>query len=198
MSVHACCVRLDRTVGEIFEYVVGPARDETLALLPDIERAAVTMFSEEDLPSRLREHVLPLAFFATAAREGRLFVATEVARAIPVGFAVTTRIDGTSHLYEMDVLPEHGRQGLGRRLVEAVVERARELGDSCLTLTTFRHVAWNAPFYSKLGFEILSGEVLGPELAACLETEARRGLDATKRVAMRLALEVSDDGLTPS
>jgi len=171
-------------------YVVGPARQEALALLRDIERAATVMFPEEDLPLRLREHVLPLAFFETAAREGRLFVATEEARRIPVGFAVTTRIDGTSHLFEMDVLPEHGRRGLGRRLVEVVVERARELGDPSVTLTTFRHLAWNAPFYSKLGFEILDGEVLGPELAACLETEARRGLDPTKRVAMRLALEV--------
>ena len=178
-------------VERISGYVIGPAREDALALLPDIERAAVAMFSEKDIPRRLREGVLPIAFFETAACEGRLFVVTEAARGIPVGFAATIRIDGASHLYEMDVLPEHGRQGLGRRLVEVVVERARELGDPSVTLTTFRHVAWNAPFYSKLGFEIVSGDALGPELAACLETEARRGLDRSKRVAMRLALEVS-------
>ena len=171
-------------------YVIGPAREDALVGLPEIERAAGAIFAEEDLPARMREHVLSLAFFEAAAREGRLFVATEVARKIPVGFAVTTRVDGSSHLFELDVLPDHGRQGLGRALVETVVDRARGLGDASVTLTTFRHVGWNAPFYTKLGFEILNGDSMGPELAACLEAEARRGLDPAKRVAMRLALSV--------
>ena len=73
-------------------YVIGPAREDALVGLPEIERAAGAIFAEEDLPARMREHVLSLAFFEAAAREGRLFVATEVARKIPVGFAVTTRV----------------------------------------------------------------------------------------------------------
>ena len=175
---------------QISGYVIEPAREGALAGLPDIERAAGEIFPEEDLPAKMREHVLPLAFFKTAARESRLFVATEVARNIPVGFALTTRVDGCTHLYEMDVLPDHGRQGLGRGLVEAVAGRARERGDARVTLTTFRHLAWNAPFYRKLGFEMLDGDSLGPDLAACLEDEARRGLDPAKRVAMELVLRI--------
>ena len=181
---------LARVVEKISGYVIGPAGDDALASLPDIERAAAEIFAEEDLPASMREHALPLAFFEAAAREGRLFVATEVARNIPVGFALTTRVDGCTHLYEMDVLPDHGRQGLGRRLVEAVADRARARGDARVTLTTFRHVAWNASFYRKLGFVMLDGDSLGPELTACLEAEVRRGLDPAKRVAMQLALRI--------
>lgn len=171
-------------------YVIGPAREDALAALPDIERAAGAIFPEEDLPARMREQVLPVAFFEAAAQEGRLFVATEVARRLRVGFAVTTRVDGSIHLFELAVLPDHGRQGLGRALVETVVDRARELGDASVTLTTFRHLAWNAPFYMKLGFEMLDGGQIGPELMTCLEAETHRGLDPAKRVAMRIVLGV--------
>lgn len=175
-------------VEEIAGYVIGPAREDALAGLPDIIRAAGAIFPEEDLPARMREQVLPIAFFENAAGEGRVFVATEVARRLPVGFAVTIQVDGSSHLFELDVLPDHGRQGVGRALVETVVDRARELGDASVTLTTFRHLAWNAPFYRKLGFEVLDSGQTGPELMAHLEAETRRGLDPAKRVAMRLAL----------
>ncbi|MFP8873893.1 MAG: GNAT family N-acetyltransferase [Myxococcota bacterium] len=171
-------------------YVIGLARADGVAELLGIDVAAGAIFPEEDLPAHMRDRGLPLSFFETAAREGRLFVARQEALEWPVGFAVSMHVDGTSHLYELAVLPDHGRKGLGRALVEAVVEQSRERGDTSVTLTTFRHLAWNAPFYMKLGFEMLDAEILGPELAHCLEAEVCRGLDPAKRVAMRLALKV--------
>jgi hypothetical protein len=54
-------------------------------------------------------------------------------------------------------------------------------------LTTFRHLPWNAPFYQKVGFRILEKANLDEQLAEILEEEAK-GLDITKRVAMRLDL----------
>jgi hypothetical protein len=54
-----------------------------------------------------------------------------------------------------------------------------------VTLTTFRDVPWNMPFYARLGFEIVPPEQVGPALFAIVEGETRRGLDPARRVVMR-------------
>ena len=53
---------------------------------------------------------------------------------------------------QLDVLPAHQRRGLGRALIAAAEEEARRRGLPCLWLRTFRDIAWNAPFYARLGF----------------------------------------------
>ena len=104
------------------------------------------------MPSPQRESSLPASFFADSARAGHLFVAVELATEEPVGFAALTRVDGGAHLFQVSVAPEHGRQGLGRGLVEAAVTWAQGQGDPGITLTTFSHLPWNGPFYAKNGF----------------------------------------------
>src|SRR5690349_18843714 len=59
--------------------------------------------------------------------------------------------DGTAYVEEMDVLTDHGRRGLGGRLLEAVCTWAREQGHPAVTLSTFRDVPWNGPFYRDTG-----------------------------------------------
>ena len=59
---------------------------------------------------------------------------------------------------------------------------------TALTLTTFRDVAWNAPFYQRLGFAVLPREAISPYLAGHLRDEIERGLPADRRCAMRLGL----------
>jgi len=169
-------------------YRIEQARPDGVAALPAIEVAAAAIFSEDDLAPALREHGLPEPFFAEAAKDGRVFVGIEEATDEPVGFAIATCVDGSAHLYEMDVLPEHGGLGLGRTLVAAIVGWARAAGHSSVTLTTFRHLPWNAPFYRSMGFEDVDPVSCPPELAGCLRDEAEHGLDSEKRVAMRLRL----------
>jgi len=43
-------------------------------------------------------------------------------------------------------------RGIGTALVQAACEEARWAGHRSLTLCTFRDVAWNGPFYRRLGF----------------------------------------------
>ena len=52
-------------------------------------------------------------------------------------------------------------KGIGRRLIACVADRPAK-GLASLTLTTFRDVPWNAPFYARLGFEMIT--TLTPEL----------------------------------
>jgi predicted N-acetyltransferase YhbS len=104
----------------------------------------------------------------------------------PVGFAHVEVIEPNAvHLEELDVHPEHGRRGLGTRLVMAVCDWAASTGFASVTLTTFRDVPWNMPFYARLGFTVISATQLSPALRARVQDEARRGLDPLTRVAMR-------------
>jgi hypothetical protein len=53
-----------------------------------------------------------------------------------------------------------------------------------VTLTTFRDVPWNAPYYERLGFQAIADN--SPGLAEIMREEASRGLDPATRVAMIL------------
>jgi len=70
----------------------------------------------------------------------------------PVGFAAAAPIDAFFHLAELSVDPNHGRIGIGQALVEAIAGLADRRGLAGVTLTTFRDVPFNAPFYARLGF----------------------------------------------
>lgn len=106
----------------------------------------------------------------------------------PVGYALVDLVDGHAHLEQLSVVPEHGRQGMGQALVEAVVDWARARGDLAVTLTTFRDVAFNAPFYVKHGFTALDDGDLTDGLQAVVARETSEGLDPTTRVVMRRSL----------
>ena len=105
----------------------------------------------------------------------------------PRGFACVDVVDGVAHLWQLSVHPSWGRQGIGRALIEAVCDWASSNGYPAVTLTTFRDVPWNAPFYSRLGFRTL--DEFPPGLAAIREHEKDLGDDDFgPRVAMRREL----------
>jgi GNAT superfamily N-acetyltransferase len=102
----------------------------------------------------------------------------------PVGFACVDLVDGAAHLWQLSVVPSAGRRGLGTSLVEAVCAWAGAQGLPAVTLTTFRDVPWNGPFYRRLGFREL--DELTPGLAAIRAHEAAIGDDRFgARIAMR-------------
>ena len=164
-------------------YRIATARPSDVPLLPAIELAAATLLAGHAPASNLTE-TTGQADLEDAQRHGRLWVA--LADCVPVGFAHIEVLDpGVAHLEEIDVHPEHGRRGLGRRLVTAVCRWAGTNGYSWVTLTTFRDVPWNMPFYERLGFAEIPPEERSPALLSVIEDETRRGLDPRLRVAMR-------------
>jgi len=82
-------------------------------------------------------------------------------------------------------LPEHGRRGIGRALLDEVEREARLRGLAALELTTDTHVAWNRPWYEKIGFRVVTPSEQGAGLASAVADEERRGFDLSRRVAMR-------------
>jgi hypothetical protein len=72
--------------------------------------------------------------------------------------------------------------------VEHLAALAAADGRAAITLTTFRDVPWNAPYYERLGFTVVEPADQGPELAALVAEEAERIPGEAPRVAMRRAL----------
>ena len=167
------------------DYAIRPAGPEHPSLLAAVEQAAATLFPPGSIPDAIRADSVPLPVLEEAVERGDLFVAT-TAEGTVIGFALFEEWEGAAYLAEMDVVPEHGRKGVGRALLAAVAGRAKSLGHKALYLTTFSHVPWNAPFYAKHGFAVLKEEKTPPELALTLAAERARGLE--NRVAMRLLL----------
>ena len=169
-------------------YRIEYARPDDLASLEEIQIEAASLFPEEDVPSEIREQGIPPAILVEATREERLWIAVEIRSDTTVGFALAIEVGHWGHLSEVDVLPSHGRRGIGRALVATVAEWARNRRFPSITLTTFRHLAWNAPFYQSLGFEEFLPDEWPPEFAARVKVETGPGVDPAKRVAMRLPL----------
>ena len=163
-------------------YVIGLAAPDQIAQLPAVERRAAARF-DDALAVRMVESVLPLEVLAEAQHSDRLWVA-----ALPdkraVGFALVELAGTRVHLAELDVLPEYGRQGVGAGLLRTVEAWASSAGYEAITLTTYRDVPWNAPFYAKLGFTELEHDMLDERLLSVLEHEAALGLEPPARIVM--------------
>lgn len=170
-------------------YAIDRARPGDLVRLGEIERAAVQLLSGH-LPERMLAESTDPACLNAAQRRGRLWVARS--DEIPVGFAYVELLEpDVAHLAELHVHPDHGRRGLGRRLVRAVCAWATASRYEAVTLTTFRDLPWNGPFYARMGFEQVLPAELSPALHAVLMYEAAEGIDPAQRVAMRWPVTLS-------
>jgi ribosomal protein S18 acetylase RimI-like enzyme len=166
---------------------IRQATSADLPALRAIEAAADTtyerLFGELDWPE-------PSAGEWRARQPGFLVVAGEPA----YGFAHVLVIGGHAHLEQLAVRPEHQQRGVGTALVRAVLQRAGNEGHSRLTLSTYADVPWNAPFYRRLGFEVV--ERLTPFERELQEREEAMGLMRYgDRVVMQVALpsQVTDE-----
>jgi GNAT superfamily N-acetyltransferase len=124
-----------------------------------------------------RPHIAAGAAWVAETADGRI-----------VGFVAGEVAGDVMHVWELAVAAEAQGEGLGRPLMAAARDRARDLGLAAVTLTTFRDVPWNAPFYARLGYRVLAADELDARLAAILRAEVENDLPAEQRCAMRLEL----------
>ncbi|MEM1433825.1 MAG: GNAT family N-acetyltransferase [Pseudomonadota bacterium] len=171
-------------------YSLRPARTGDFPQLRTIEQAAAGLFPA----GRVNIDETLTAAALTAHLNNRWLYCVSVATAAthdggadaPVGFVAATPDGEALHINEMSVHPDHGQQGLGTRLLTFCVRRARRRGFTALTLTTFADLAWNAPFYRRLGFGDCAEDRLTSSLQKHLDAERQAGL--TQRIAMQLPL----------
>ena len=152
--------------------IIRPALPADVLRLPAIEAAAGEAFRSIGMPEVADDPLPDVQQLKRHASDGRVRVAT-VSNEV-VGYALAVVRDGSAHLEQVSVHPDHAGQRIGADLIDAVASWARDRGDKRLTLTTFAKVPWNAPYYRRLGFQALPDDALGPQLAAELSAERMR------------------------
>lgn len=162
-------------------------RGTDIGRLEAVERSATTLFRTlPDLAWLAEDRTAGPEAQARAIAQGLSWVAVDEADQ-PVGFLIAAiEDDADLHVLELALAADHQGRGAGRTLMQTARREAQARALSALTLTTFRRVAWNAPFYARLGYEALTAEAMPAYLLEALAAQAEHGL--TDRVAMRLSL----------
>jgi len=167
---------------------VRPTREQDAPLLPAIERSAGQVFRAipslawiaDDIVQSAQEH---LEF----VRLGTSWVAVDIYDR-PLGFLNGQVLGREFHICQAAVDRAHQERGYGRALIKAAIDWAKAQKLAAITLTTFRDVPWNEPFYRSLGFETLEVAQLCTRLLETLRKEVKHGLSKEQRCAMRLRL----------
>ena len=166
------------------------AREDDAALLPAVERSAAQSFRMAPGLGWIAEgDMVDEAVHLGRVRNGTCWVAVDE-QDTPIGFLSAEAMEERElHIYEMSVIETSQGQGVGRPLLTAAIEWAVAKHLTALTLTTFRHVPWNAPLYSRLGFKVMNTPHLDARLATLLRKEVESGFAEGTRCAMRLSLD---------
>ena len=101
---------------------------------------------------------------------------------VVAAYLLADRIEVFAHIEQVSVHPDYGRRGVGAQLIEHLDKWATDRGLTALTLTTFRDVPWNGPYYERLGFREMTDAP--EELVAIRAHETELGLDEWPRIAM--------------
>lgn len=173
--------------------MIRPPRHDELERLREIERTAGQLFLAAGMPEVAADEPPPVEVLDNYRRAGWAWVITvDGGGGVPAGYAIVDVLDDpgpgrerSAHIEQVTVHPDRAGIGLGRRLLEHVAAVAHRRGLDAVTLTTFRDIPWNAPYYERLGFRILDETELGPGLRRVRDAEAAHGLDPARRVCMR-------------
>jgi ribosomal protein S18 acetylase RimI-like enzyme len=159
------------------------ARRDELEALRKIERDAGRAFATIGMPEIAAHEPPSVAELEAFVSTGHAWVAVDSSDH-PVAYLLSDVVDGCAHIEQVSVAPEHARRGLGASLIDRLEADAAARHQPALTLTTFRDVPWNAPYYARLGFAVLEAGEYTPELRALIERERNAIPSDMVRVAM--------------
>ena len=164
-------------------YGISPAQPEDVDALIAIDLAAGQLFASTGLITgdALLDHVPATVFEQAIAADDVCKMHDRAGD--PVGFALVSQRGGTLYLDQISIHPDHGRQGLGASLMQHVFLLARQRKLRQVTLSTFRDVPWNGPFYNKLGFRELARKEMADWMLE-LEKIQAHSLDVSQRCFM--------------
>jgi predicted N-acetyltransferase YhbS len=172
-------------------YRIRTALLEELPRLSQLERAAAGRFLDTPYGFLVDGDPLSLDFIQQQWQAGAVWVAVDQ-REVVVGYAIAREVADTLYLQQIDVAPEHGRRGIGSALVTTVCAWAKQQDYAIVSLSTFRDIPWNAPFYSNLGFCPVDEADLTTGFQQLRRKELADGLPISDRIIMYCTLSLSD------
>jgi len=159
------------------------AHPEDLGKLASVERSAASVFRDAGLSWIAEGETMDPADLEMMCEDGTLWVSVNEADE-PIGFVAAHELDSKFYITEVSVARSYQRQGIGAELILTVIDYAKANGFPAVTLTTYRDLSWNAPFYYKLGFVEIDPMDAGPGHTEKLQAEAEAGHDLARRCIM--------------
>lgn len=176
--------------------------------LPSLEVVGGEIFRTVGMDAIADDEPPALAPLQASQEAGHIWVATtEPSAASPgdsqkiVGYILVHLLHSAggnppcAHIQQVTLSPEFAGQKIGAKLVKHVEAWASSQGFQQISLTTFRDVPWNAPYYQRLGFNVVSDEELLEAKNVALKdvVDEEKGVEVLARwprVAMRKSLKV--------
>ncbi|CZS88882.1 related to GNAT family acetyltransferase [Rhynchosporium agropyri] len=167
------------------EFTIRRPRTSDIPLLAQVEHSAAQIYRTAGMDSLADGATLDPYILITIANAGYLLIAANRFDE-PIGFLGGNYLSGNFHIIELSVAREYQGRGIGSALVTTMSQQVRLEGYRSITLTTFKDLPWNAPWYAKLGFEEVKAQDMGKEFEKLVDSEARHGLDPKRRCVMRM------------
>ena len=169
------------------DIVIRKALQSEIPLLQDVQLDAGELFRSAGMDDVADHPPEDAAILADAINADMIWVACQP-DGTPIGMAHVTDLDGVAYLQEIAMRASHGRRGTGASLLRAVMAELRGCGYRRMTLSTFSHLAWNRPFYEKLGFKVIPKAAWDDSFHDIRRGEVDAGLDIDMRVFMGVSL----------
>ena len=169
------------------DFNIRKARFADIPFLGPVERSAAELFRTANLDFLVDGSTVDPKILAAMIDASHLWVACDFMD-YPVGFSGGEHIEGNFHLVEISVAQDFQGKGVGRALMERMEADVRREGYKSMTLTTYRSLAWNGPWYGRMGFMEVRAEDMGRTYLGILEGERQHGFDMSARCVMRKIL----------
>lgn len=161
---------------------IRDAQPADITAMREIEQSAGEMFLLVDMPEIAADPAPVRRVYRNAITRKRAWLA--LYQGWPAGYLIAKDLDGNLYLDQLSVDPDFARKGIGAALIDYAEQIAKDSGLPRMTMFTFAHVPWNAPYYQRLGFEQLPIEHYGPQLQRVLQAELAADLHRWSRVCL--------------
>lgn len=169
------------------DFTIREARNEDIPLLGPVERSAAQLFRTVNLDYLATGPTVPQTLLSAMARSNHLWVAVNETDQ-PIGFAAGEVLDGNFHIVEISVAQDSQGKGVGKALLAELMRQVKQEGFTAVTLTTYRSLPWNGPWYNRMGFSEVKVNEMGKEYAKIWDLETQHGHDMDLRCIMKKRL----------
>ena len=187
LAMAAAAVQQSENPQTTRDFSIRKARFADIPFLGPVERSAAELFRTANLDFLLDGSTVDPKVLAAMIDAQHLWVACDFMD-YPIGFSGGEDLEGNFHLVEISVAQDFQGKGVGRALMERMEADVQREGYKTITLTTYRSLGWNGPWYSRLGFLEVNPVKMGRTYLGILENERQHGFDMSARCVMKKIL----------